>query len=249
LVLVALSGRPEMEDGRDIESGAPPEPEGLPELEGLLELERAVAKEHMAYRRALAAGVAVSIALHVLVLFVVLPRFSARISASVETLTELVRLPPAEDAYEIVPPVVELPDLPPLILRPAMPMAAPVEEPEWVPPFIPHDTPPKLMNAGELVRLLEAGYPTELKEEGIEGVVLLWLFIDEAGRPVKLQLRRSSGFRSLDRIAQDVADQMRFRPAYNQDRPVGVWVAQQIRFEFQFADLPEEGQATSADSS
>ncbi|MEE8175353.1 MAG: energy transducer TonB [Gemmatimonadota bacterium] len=238
-----------MEDGRDIESGAPPEPEGLPELEGLLELERAVAKEHMAYRRALAAGVAVSIALHVLVLFVVLPRFSARISASVETLTELVRLPPAEDAYEIVPPVVELPDLPPLILRPAMPMAAPVEEPEWVPPFIPHDTPPKLMNTGELVRLLEAGYPTELKEEGIEGVVLLWLFIDEAGRPVKLQLRRSSGFRSLDRIAQDVADQMRFRPAYNQDRPVGVWVAQQIRFEFQFADLPEEGQATSADSS
>jgi protein TonB len=130
-----------------------------------------------------------------------------------------------------------------------MPTVAPVEEPEWVPPFIPHDTPPKLMNAGELVRLLEAGYPTELKEEGAEGVVLLWLFVDEAGRPVKLQLRRSSGFRSLDRIAQDVADQMRFRPAYNQNRPVGVWAAQQIRFEFQFADRPEEGQATSADPS
>jgi hypothetical protein len=141
-----------MEDGRDIESGAPPE------------LERAVAKEHVAYRRALAAGVAVSIALHLVVLLVVLPRFSARISASVETPIELVRLPPAEDAYEIVPPVVELPDLPPLILRPAMPTAAPVEEPEWVPPFIPHDTPPKLMNAGELVRLLEVEYLTELKE-------------------------------------------------------------------------------------
>ncbi len=169
-----------MEDGRDIESGAPPELEGLPELE------RAVAKEHVAYRRALAAGVAVSIALHLVVLLVVLPRFSARISASHETPTELVRLPPAEDAYEIVPPVVELPDLPPLILRPAMPTAAPVEEPEWVPPFIPHDTPPKLMNASELVRLLEAEYPTELKEEGVEGVVLLWLFLDEAGRPVKL---------------------------------------------------------------
>ena len=232
-----------MEDGRDSRSGAPPE------LEGLQELERAVAKEHVAYRRALAAGVAVSIALHVVVLLVVLPRFSARISASLETPTELVRLPPAEDAYEIVPPVVELPDLPPLILRPAMPTAATVEEPEWVPPFIPHDTPPKLMNADELVRLLEAEYPTELKEEGVEGVVLLWLFVDEAGRPVKLQLRRSSGFRSLDRVAQDVADQMRFRPAYNQDRPVGVWVAQQIRFEFRFVDLPEEGQATSADRS
>lgn len=244
-----------MEDGRDIESGAPPElgappeMEGPPELEGLLELERAVAKEHTGYRRALAAGVAISIALHVVVLLVVLPRFSARISASLERPTELVRLPPAEDAYEIVPPVVELPDLPPLILRPAMPTAAPVEEPEWVPPFIPHDTPPKLMNADELVRLLEARYPTELKEEGVEGVVLLWLFVDEAGRPVKLQLRRSSGFQSLDRIAQDAADQMRFRPAYNQDRPVGVWVAQQIRFEFQVADLPEEGRATSADPS
>lgn len=238
-----------MEDGRETESGAPPE------LEGLLQLERAVAKEHVAYRRALAAGVAVSIALHIVVLLVVLPRFSARISATLETPTELVRLPPAEDAYEIVPPAVELPDLPPLILRPAVPTVAsvaPVEEPEWVPPFIPHDTPPKLMNAGELVRLLEAEYLTELKEEGIEGVegvVLLWLFVDETGRPVKLQLRRSSGFQSLDRIAQDVADQMRFRPAYNQNRPVGVWAAQQIRFEFQFADRPEEGQATSTDPS
>ncbi len=235
-----------MEDGRDIEAGAPVE------LEGLLQLERAVAKEHVAYRRALAAGVAVSIALHVVVLLVVLPRFSARISASLETPTQLVRLPPAEDAYEIVPPAVELPDLPPLILRPAVPTVAPVEEPEWVPPFIPHDTPPKLMNAGELVRLLEAEYLTELKEEGVEGVegvVLLWLFVDETGKPVKLQLRRSSGFRSLDRIAQDVADQMRFRPAYNQNRPVGVWAAQQIRFEFQFADRSEEGRATSADPS
>jgi len=232
-----------MEDGRDIEPGAPPE------LEGLSELERAVAKEHLAYRRALAIGVAVSIALHVVVFLVVLPRFSARISASLERPIELVRLPPAEDAYEIVPPEVELPDLPPLILRPSIPTAAPVEEPEWVPPFIPHDTPPKLMNADELVRLLEAEYPTELKEEGLEGVVLLWLFVDEAGRPVKLQLRRSSGFRSLDRIAQDVADQMRFRPAYNQDRSVGVWVAQQIRFEFRFVDFPEGGEAISADPS
>ena len=232
-----------MEDGRNVESGAPPE------LEGLLGLERAVAKEHVAYRRALAAGLAVSIALHGVVLLVVLPRFSARISASLERPIELVRLPPAEDAYVLVPPAVELPDLPPLILRPAMPRVALVEEPEWVPPFIPHDTPPKLMNGGELVRLLEAEYPTELKEEGVEGVVLLWLFVDEAGRPVKLQLRRSSGFRSLDRIAQDVADQMKFRPAYNQDRPVGVWVAQQIRFEFRFVDLPEEGQSTSADRS
>ena len=238
-----------MEDGRDIESGAPPEQGVPPELEGLLELQRAVTKEHVASRRALAAGVAISIALHVVVLVVVLPRFSARISASLETPTELVHLPPAEHAYELVPPEVELPDLPPLILRPAVPTAAPVEEPEWAPPFIPHDTPPKLMNAGELVRLLEAEYPTELKEEGVEGIVLLWLFVDEAGRPVKLQLRRSSGFRSLDRIAQDVADQMRFRPAYNRDRPVGVWVAQQIRFEFELADLPEEDPATSADPS
>jgi hypothetical protein len=33
---------------------------------------------------------------------------------------------------------------------------------------------------------------------------------------------------------------MRFRPALNQDKPVGVWVAQQIRFEFQPAEQAEQ---------
>ncbi len=37
---------------------------------------------------------------------------------------------------------------------------------------------------------------------------------------------------------------MRFRPALNQDKPVGVWVAQQIRFEFQPAEVPAELEGT-----
>jgi hypothetical protein len=35
---------------------------------------------------------------------------------------------------------------------------------------------------------------------------------------------------------------MKFRPALNQDQPVGVWVAQQIRFEFQPAEPEEEAE-------
>ena len=218
----------------------------------LQELENVITREHAGYKTALRLGVAVSLLVHVLALIFVLPQITGRVSRNIHPELRLVVLPPAEEAFSPAPPSVEVPAPLQPMPRPAIPLPADIEDPDWVPPFIPHDTPPKLMNAGELVRLLEAEYLTELKEEGIEGVegvVLLWLFVDETGRPVKLQLRRSSGFQSLDRIAQDVADQMRFRPAYNQNRPVGVWAAQQIRFEFQFADRPEEGQATSADPS
>lgn len=209
----------------------------------LQELENAITREHAGYKTALRLGVAVSLLVHILALIFVLPQITGRVSTSIYPEMELVVLPPAEEAFSPAPPAVEVPAPPQPVVRPAIPRPAEIEDPDWVPPFIPHDTPPRLVNPDEVVRILQERYPLDLRAEGIGGVVLLWVFVDESGNPTKLQLRRSSGYDGLDQAAQSVGQEMRFRPALNQHQPVGVWVAQQIRFEFQPIEPPEEEEA------
>lgn len=208
----------------------------------LQELENAITREHAGYKKALRLGVAVSILVHVLALIFVLPHITGRVSRNIHPELELVVLPPAEEAFSLTPPAVEVPAPPTPMLRPAIPRPADIEDPDWVPPFIPHDTPPRLVNAEEVVRILQERYPVDLRDEGVGGVVLIWVFVDSSGTPTKLQLRQSSGYDGLDQAAQSVGQEMKFRPALNQDQPVGVWVAQQIRFEFQPAEPQEEAE-------
>jgi TonB family protein len=206
----------------------------------LQDLENAITREHAGYKKALRLGVAISLLVHVLALIFVLPHITGRVTTNIHPELELVVLPPAEEAFELAPPAVEVPAPPEPMPRPAIPRPAEIEDPSWVPPFIPHDTPPRLVNAEHVVRILQERYPMNLRDEGVGGVVLLWVFVDESGNPTKLQLRQSSGYDGLDQAAQSVGREMRFRPALNQDKPVGVWVAQQIRFEFQPAEEQEE---------
>jgi hypothetical protein len=74
------------------------------------------------------------------------------------------------------------------------------------PSFIPYDVPPKLQNASEIQRLLERVYPSQLRDAGIEGTVILWIFVDEQGAV------------------------LRFTPAMNRDKATPVWLAQPITF-------------------
>jgi TonB family protein len=195
----------------------------------LQDLENAITREHAGYKTALRIGVAVSLLVHILALIFVLPRLTGRVSRDIHPELELVVLPPAEEAFTPTPPAVEVPAPLQPMPRPAIPRPADIEDPGWVPPFIPHDTPPRLVNATDVVRILQERYPEDLREQGV-------------GNPTKLQLRQSSGYDGLDRAAQSVGQEMRFRPALNQDQPVGVWVAQQIRFEFQPAEPEEEAE-------
>jgi TonB family protein len=213
----------------------------------LQELENAITREHAGYKTALRLGVAVSLLIHVLALIFVLPQITGRVSRNIHPEMRLVVLPPAEEAFSLAPPSVEVPAplqpmARPAIPRPAIPRPADIEDPDWVPPFIPHDTPPRLVNTEEVVRILQERYPVDLRDEGVGGIVLLWVFVDASGTPTKLQLRQSSGYDGLDQAAQSVGQEMRFRPALNQHLPVGVWVAQQIRFELQPAEPQEEAE-------
>ncbi|HKK92017.1 MAG TPA: TonB family protein [Longimicrobiales bacterium] len=100
--------------------------------------------------------------------------------------------------------------------------------------FIPYDTPPALANSREVQRLLEETYPPLLKESGIGGEVIVWLYISEDGEVLQSQVREdppgTSGYEPLDAAALEVADAMVFEPAMNRDERTAVWVQIPITF-------------------
>ncbi len=90
---------------------------------------------------------------------------------------------------------------------------------------------PELTNRERIRSILLRRYPARLRNAGIEGTVLLQLWIDEQGEVTRHEVARSSGNGDLDRIAQEVIELMEFRPAYNLGKPVAVSVALPIVFE------------------
>jgi protein TonB len=98
------------------------------------------------------------------------------------------------------------------------------------PTFIPYDVPPKLENSGEIQQLLEQAYPSQLRDAGIEGTVILWILIDEQGTVQEAQVKESSGYDLMDEAALNTAEKMIFAPAMNRDRATAVWLAQPITF-------------------
>jgi len=102
--------------------------------------------------------------------------------------------------------------------------------PSDIPAYIYRDVEPRLTNGPAMERVLEQRYPSRLREAGIGGTVVLYVFVDTEGRPAKSEVKQSSGYPQLDAAAAAVVVQMRFSPAMNRDKPVGVWVLQKVDF-------------------
>ncbi len=192
-----------------------------------------------------AIGILCAVAIH-LSLFALLPPFETQAFASGAVITTVLDLPP-----EIV-----VPPPPEAIVRPAAPRLAvgvpaedatidivpfddgrwrapprdpdhtPVERPRW----ISRDQDPRLLNQDAITLELERLYPPLLKEAGIGGVVVLWVFVATDGRPARAEIHASSGYPALDDAARRVAGRMRFEPARNRDRPVAVWIQIPVKF-------------------
>ena len=158
-----------------------------------------------------------------------------------------------------LPPEVQIPPPPQSIVRPAVPRisAGPVTEDLTIAPttfdanpaetllpppvnvkrqekdgpfYVPHDTKPRLLNGAEVTRLLKQNYPRTLREAGIEGKVVLWIYVSAEGWPADCRVHSSSGYPVLDQAATNVADHMRFAPAQLMDKPVAVWIEQPFAF-------------------
>ena len=195
-----------------------------------------------------ATGLILAVGLHFALFVVVRPFEAADLGMMVDEL-EAITLPPE----------VKIPPPPEQIARPATPKVASVDVAEDVtiapttfetnpvenlppppsgggspadrPSFIPYDTPPRLLNSSEVTRLLQRYYPANLKEAGVGGRVELWIYVDNAGKVQKSEVKTSSGNVQLDEAAQRVAGEMDFKPAMNRDKTTDVWVSQWITFE------------------
>ena len=92
---------------------------------------------------------------------------------------------------------------------------------------LPAAGPPVALDAEAPVR-----YPPELYDQGIDGEVMLRLFVDPAGRlmPESTSVATSSGYPAFDSAAVRGVAQMRFAPAQRRGKPVGMAFLQPIRF-------------------
>lgn len=159
-----------------------------------------------------------------------------------------------------LPPEIEIPPPPEAVARPATPTVADVElseditiapttfeanpveslgpppleeaatDPSQRPQFIAYDTPPRLLNGAQIERLLLTEYPAPLRDAGIGGRVVMWLYVDLSGNVARTVVKESSGHALLDAAAERIASRMRFAPAKNRDKVTAVWVSQPIGF-------------------
>ncbi|MGH7445254.1 MAG: TonB family protein [Longimicrobiales bacterium] len=91
--------------------------------------------------------------------------------------------------------------------------------------------PPRLRNRAGIARALEEIYPPDLRDQGIGGEAMLWVFVNEEGDVAFREIHTSSGECRFDTAALLVSEQFRFTPAVNEDgSKVAVWVAIPIKF-------------------
>jgi periplasmic protein TonB len=94
-------------------------------------------------------------------------------------------------------------------------------------PVSPAEEPPVAINSVSPVR-----YPPALLEQGIEGQVLLRLYVDSTGRviPDSTRIEESSGYPALDSAAVVASPELRFSPALHQGRPIAAPFIQPVQF-------------------
>ena len=87
------------------------------------------------------------------------------------------------------------------------------------------------------------GYPPALFDRGVEGDVVLHLYVDSAGRlvPESTRIAEPSGTPALDSAALAGAAGLRFAPATRRGVPVGAVFLQPVRFRRPVPAAPRPG--------
>jgi protein TonB len=187
------------------------------------------------------AGLAVAIAIQAALLMLLLVPLQAPPALQKDFRTQVWTLPQDKTPPAPKPPPIKAPVTKPqqfapvpMPIRPPQPQAATARDDVVVDdgsePVVPGDgTGPAIEpSVGPVpgVRLEYAQappptYPRDALREGITGTVTLQVLVDVDGRPLDVQVARSSGNRSLDRVAREqVLKRWRFRPAMQDGHPV-----------------------------
>lgn len=97
------------------------------------------------------------------------------------------------------------------------------------------DVEPVLRNADDMARILDRMYPPLLKEAGVEGAPIVWVYVDELGRVRDARLKETSGYVAFDDAAVTMARLMSFEPARKGGAATAVWIPMGIGFRAQAA--------------
>ena len=76
-------------------------------------------------------------------------------------------------------------------------------------------------------------YPALALERGQEGLVLLRVKVDRQGKPVQVEVKKSSGYGLLDREAEKAVRKWQFEPGHFGGRPVESEINIPIRFDLE----------------
>ena len=85
--------------------------------------------------------------------------------------------------------------------------------------FIPYDDPPQPLSS------IRPVYPEIAQEAGIEGTVVVQVFVDKKGRVKDTLVLKGIPNTGLDEAAVTAIKKTRFRPAKQRERAVGVWIS------------------------
>ena len=90
--------------------------------------------------------------------------------------------------------------------------------------FIPYDDPPVPLSP------IRPKYPEIAQEAGIEGTVVVQVFVDEKGRVKDTVILKGIPNTGLDEAATTAIRKVRCRPAKQRERAVGVWISIPVNF-------------------
>lgn len=90
--------------------------------------------------------------------------------------------------------------------------------------FIPYDDPPQPLSS------IRPVYPEIAQEAGIEGTVVVQVFVDLKGRVQDTLVLKGIPNTGLDEAAVAAIKKTRFRPARQRERAVGVWISIPVNF-------------------
>ncbi len=90
--------------------------------------------------------------------------------------------------------------------------------------FIPYDDPPVPLTP------IRPKYPEIAQEAGIEGTVVVQVFVDDKGRVKDTVILKGIPNTGLNEAASTAIRAVRFRPAKQRERAVGVWISIPVNF-------------------
>jgi protein TonB len=193
------------------------------------------------------AGVAITVALHIVLVYALIHGLARKIVEVVAPPLEtkiIAEVRPAPPEKPPPPPPPKLaPPPPPYIPPPEVRIQMPVQPPPTIsvapsptppPPvaFVPTPAPPappqqaarppeRIADSCEI----KPPYTTASRRAGEEGEVRIKALIDVSGRVLESTIERSSGFRRLDDASREALLQCRYRPGLSADgRPTRAWV-------------------------